>query len=251
MSDKQTLYDDSIFYDLVHGEYAQAETLAFYETQIALYGSPVLELACGTGHYLIPLAEKGVDISGIDISVEMLNRAAEKASERNVSIDVQHGDNRNFELNRRFSLILLLGNSLQHLLTRDDLEKCFDTVKKHLMPNGRFIVEVFNPSLEILSRQPDESVLESVYETIEGKMNLTGMVNYDKASQINHIRWDYQNVSTGEKQVFYFTMRQFFPQELDNLLYYNGFRIEEKFGNRNGEKFESNSPRQIIIASLM
>lgn len=248
MSDKQTLYDDSRFYDLVHGEYAAPETLDFYEKQITLYGSPVLELACGTGHYLIPLAEKVIEISGIDISGEMLERATEKASKRNISIDVQKGDIRDFELDRKFSLILLLGNSLQHLTTREDVEKCFDAVKKHLTPNGRFIVEVFNPSLKILSRDSDENVLDSVYETDKGEMSLTGRVNYDEATQINHITWKYQNASTGESTKFTFTMRQFFPQELNALLIYNGFHIEEKFGNRNGEKFESSSPRQIVVA---
>ena len=251
MPGKQTLYDDSNFYDLVHGDYAAPETLAFYEKQIALYGSPVLELACGTGHYLIPLIEKGIEISGIDISREMLERAAEKASKQNVSIDIQNGDIRDFELDRKFSLILLLGNSLQHLTIREDIEKCFDAVKKHLTPNGRFIVEVFNPSLKILSRASDENVLESVYETDKGKMSLTGKVNYDEATQINHITWNYQNVSTGESKEFFFTMRQFFPQELNALLTYNGFHIEEKFGDRNGETFESSSPRQIVVTSLM
>lgn len=248
MPDKQTLYDDSRFYDLVHGEYAAPETLAFYEKQIARCGAPVLELACGTGHYLIPLTEKGTDISGIDISGEMLERAAQKASERNVSIDVQKGDIRDFELDRKFSLILLLGNSLQHLTTREDIEKCFDAVKKHLAPNGRFIVEVFNPSLKILTRNSDENVLDSVYETDNGKMSLTGKVNYDEATQINYITWNYESVLTGESKEFTFTMRQFFPQELEALLHYNGFQIEEKFGDRSGEKFESSSPRQIIVA---
>lgn len=250
MSDTRTLYDDSRFYDLVHGDYAAPETLAFYEKQIALCGAPVLELACGTGHYLIPLAEKGVEISGIDISGEMLERATRKASGRNVSIDVRKGDIRDFQLDRKFSLILLLGNSLQHLTTREDLEKCLNAVKKHLTPNGRFVVEVFNPSLKILSRRPDENVLDSVYETDEGKMSLTGKVNYDEATQINQITWNYQNVSTGESKEFFFTMRQFFPQELDALLTYNGFHIEDKFGDRRGEKFESNSPRQIIVIKL-
>lgn len=249
MSDEQTLYDDSIFYDLVHGDFAPPETLAFYEDKIARFGSPVLELACGTGAYLIPLAEKGVEVVGIDISDEMLSRAREKAAVRNVSLDLRKGDIRDFELNQKFPLILLLGNSLQHLLTREDVEKCFAAVKRHLAPNGRFIVEVFNPSVNILSRKPDENVLDSEYETEEGKLILTGKVNYDAATQINHITWIYQNAVTGNSKQFSFAMRQFFPQEFDALLHYNNFQIEQKFGNRDGSPFESNSPRQIVVAS--
>ena len=250
MSDKQTLYSDSIFYDLVHGDFIAPEVIAFYENKITQYGSPVLELACGSGAYLIPLAEKGIETVGLDISDEMLKRAEEKAIERNVSLNLQKGDIRNFELNRKFPLILLLGNSLQHLLTRKDIEKCFASVRKHLTPEGRFIVEVFNPSLKILTRSPDENVLDSEYETPEGKYFLTGKVNYDAATQINRINWIYRNVATKEQREFEFTMRQFFPQEFDALLVYNGFKVESKFGNRDGSPFESHSQRQIVVVKL-
>lgn len=248
MSDEQTLYDDSFFYDLVHGAFAAPETLSFYEDKIALYGEPVLELACGSGTYLIPLAEKGVEAAGIDISAEMLKRAEEKAAARKVKLDLRQGDIRSFELNRKFPLILLIGNSLQHLLTRENIEKCFAAVKRHLTPDGRFIVEVFNPSLKILSHSPDEIVLDSEHETPGGKFVLNGQVDYDAATQINHIKWTFKNVSSGKQRLFRFSMRQFFPQELDTLFFYNNFQIEQKFGDRDGSIFTSDSPRQIIIS---
>ncbi len=250
MMENQTIYDDAEFYDLVHGAFAAPETLAFYEDKIARYGSPVLELACGSGAYLVPLAEKGVSVVGVDISDEMMKLAKAKAAARNVSIDVRKGDMRNFELKRKFPLILLLGNSFQHLLTHSDIEKCFSAVKKRLTPDGRFIIEVFNPSLQILTRKPDESVFDSEYETPSGKTVLTGKVNYDAATQINHIAWNYHNRTTNQTQEFAFTMRQFFPQELNALFVCGGFQIEHKFGDRDGSEFVSSSPLQIVIAKL-
>lgn len=249
MSTKQSLYENASLYDLIHGETASPETLAFYEKQIAFYGSPVLELACGTGAYLIPLAEKGIEAVGLDISSEMLERAREKAFAQNVSLDLRLGDIRDFQLKQKFGLILLLGNSLQHLLTLVDIESCLAAVKQHLQPDGRFIVEVFNPSLKILSREPTEKVLDSEYETEEGKMVSTGFVNYDSATQINHITWHFRNAATDDVKTVTFTMRQFFPQELDALFHYNGFRIEKKFGNRDGSAFDNKSLRQIIVAT--
>lgn len=250
MSIEQTLYNDSAFYDLVHGEFASSETLAFYEDKIKSHGSPVLELACGTGAYLIPLREKGYEIDGLDISNEMLDRAKEKARQRNVEIDVRNGDIRDFQVNKKFNLILLLGNSLQHLLTRKEVENCFAAVKRHLMPGGKFIVEVFNPSLKILAQNPDVKVLDSEYETAHGKMILTGCVDYDAATQINRITWNYRNENAGTSKTFQFSMRQFFPQELDALLEYNNFKLEKKFGERDGSPFVSGSPRQIVLASV-
>ncbi len=247
---EQTIYDDSIFYDLVHGDFAAPETLAFYLDKIERYGSPVLELACGSGAYLVPFAERDIEAVGIDISGTMLKRAREKAADKNVSLELYTSDIRDFKLGQKFPLILLLGNSLQHLLTREDVEKCFASVKKHLTDDGRFIIEIFNPSLKILSRPPDENVLDSEYDTPEGKFILTGYVDYDAATQINYIEWSYQNILTGKTKRFNFSMRQFFPQELESLLIYNGFKIEEKFGDRDGSPFEKDSPRQIVLAEL-
>ncbi len=248
MSEEQNLYDDSEFYDLVHGRVAAPETIAFYLDKIALYGEPVLELACGTGAYLIPFAENRVEACGIDLSPAMLERARAKARTSDVALDVSSGDIRDFALNRQFPLILLLGNSLQHLTTREEVEKCFACVRRHLTSAGRFIVEVFNPSLKILSRSSEETVLDSVYETEGGRKLLHGRVDYDAASQINRVTWRMTNVETEEIREFKFTMRQFFPQELDALLTCNGFRIEHKYGDRDGSPFESRSPRQIVVA---
>ncbi|HXG83650.1 MAG TPA: class I SAM-dependent methyltransferase, partial [Pyrinomonadaceae bacterium] len=68
----QNLYDNNWLYDLVHEKSADGEQTAFYERQIERYGSPVLELACGTGNYLVTLSLNDVEISGLDNSDEML-----------------------------------------------------------------------------------------------------------------------------------------------------------------------------------
>ncbi len=63
------------------GAYASGEPLDFYRRQVSRYGEPVLELACGSGRLTIPLANEGVNITGMDISEDMLNLATLKASE--------------------------------------------------------------------------------------------------------------------------------------------------------------------------
>ncbi|HUI90588.1 MAG TPA: class I SAM-dependent methyltransferase [Anaerolineales bacterium] len=65
-------YSDARHYDLVEGSYATGEFLDFYRRQVSRYGEPVLELACGSGRLTIPLAAAGINITGLDISVEML-----------------------------------------------------------------------------------------------------------------------------------------------------------------------------------
>lgn len=247
----KSLYDNDWLYDLVHEKAADSEQIAFYERQIKNYGSPVLELACGTGNYLVTLSSGDVEISGLDISGEMLNAAERRAETKNTQTNLINADMRFFELNQKFALIFVAGNSFQHLNDSQDVEACFASVRKHLKPDGKFIVEVFNPSLELLNRNRDERYFVGEYKTDDGWIVLTENVFYDAATQINHLNWHYKNQFMKEEQTVSFTMRQFFPQELDALFRYNGFQIESKFGDFDESDFTNASPKQIIVASAV
>lgn len=245
-----SLYDNNWLYDLVHEKAPDHEQVSFYEKQIERYGEPVLELACGTGNYLVTLSQHNVDITGLDLSEEMLEGAQKKADRQDVETNLINGDMRNFSLDEKFSLIFIGGNSLQHLNTREDVAMCFDSVKRHLRPGGRFIVEVFNPSLQLLTRDPNQRYFLGEYKTENGWVVLEENVRYDPATQINHIDWHYRNQYVKEEQTVSFTMRQYFPQEFDSLFLYNGLRIEEKYGDFDCSPFSSTSPKQIIVAGL-
>src|ERR1044072_1604231 len=99
------LYGDGQRYDLVMGRYAAGDMLEFYRRQVSRYGQPVLELACGTGRLTIPLAAGGVDITGLDVSPQMLELAAMKARKRHLRIPLVRGDVRAFDLGRKFQFI--------------------------------------------------------------------------------------------------------------------------------------------------
>jgi len=245
-----TLYDNDWLYDLVHEKAPNGEQIVFYERQIERYGQPVLELACGTGNYLVTLSRHNVDISGLDLSDEMLGGAQKRADEQEVETNLFNGDMRNFSLNERFSLIFIAGNSLQHLNTHEDVGMCFESVRRHLRPGGRFIVEVFNPSLKLLMRDPNERYFVGEYRTENGWVVLNENVSYDPATQINHIDWHYRNQFVKEEQTVSFSMRQFFPQEFDALFACNGFKIEQKYGDFDESPFSSTSLKQIIVAGF-
>ena len=245
------LYENDWLYDIVHEKPNDSEQVAFYERQIKNYGSPVLELACGTGNYLVTLSNEDTDISGIDISEDMLHGAKRRAQSKQTEPNLINADMRNFDLGQEFNLIFIAGNSLQHLNTNSDVESCFASVRKHLAQKGRFIVEVFNPSLKLLTRDPNERHYVGDYRTDQGLILLTENVFYDAATQINHIRWHYRKQSDPQEHTVSFTMRQFFPLELDALFLTNGFRIESKYGDFDETDFSSDSPKQIIIATLL
>lgn len=244
-----SFYSDAERYDLVMGAYASGDVLHFYRQQIARYGGPVLELACGSGRLTIPLAKEGINITGIDISEAMLHLAKLKSSKSGVSIRFVQADIRRFDLGEKFKFIFIPAQSLSHLHTRAEIEDCFSCVRRHLAVEGRLLIELFNSSVKLLGRETERRYTVDQYEDPRGgfQVFVTEEVRYDAASQINHIRWFFRDEGSNEETVLSFEMRQFFPQEIDALLWYNGFLIEHKYGSYDEGEFSSDAPKQLIV----
>ncbi len=249
-----SLYSDASYYDLVMGTYAAGDCLTYYQKQISCYGEPVLELACGSGRLTIPLVKAGVDIIGLDISQEMLDFGNQKASEHGVNVTFIQGDMRNFDLGRKFKFIFIPAQSLSHLYNRDELEACFSCVRQHLTEDGRFMVELFNPSLSLLDRDSDKTypIGDGAFEVSASKEQVwvKYQAHYDSAAQINRIRYFYYDEKGNEIKILAFEMRQFFPQEIDTLLHYNDFVIEHKYGGYDESAFSETANKQLVICRL-
>jgi len=216
----------------------------------------VLELACGTGRLTVPIAQAGVEIVGLDLSPSMLAQARTKAKAAGVEIEFVEGDCRSFELGRKFALIFMAFNSMQHLHDYASLAALFACVRKHLAEGGRFIFDVFNPRMGFLARTPDERWLEREYEDPDGSgtIVLEHTMHYDDAAQVNHVTWYFsRRGSEGFERNFrveQLHMRCFFPQELDLLVRSRGFEIVEKFGSFERKVFGSGDPKQVVVCSV-
>lgn len=245
--DCMQLYDDGRHYDALNKDFVK--DIPFYLRQIKKYGEPVLELACGTGRITIPLAEQGIRITGLDISKPMLTHAKKKASAKGVNIEWVKADCRNFKLNKKFRVIFFPFNSIAHLHDLQSFESCFACVKRQLMPKGRFIIDIFNPRLDYFTRDPSKRYPVARYSDPDGRgMVIVSESNvYDTTTQINRIKWYYKIGKETREIVKENNMRILYPQELDALLHYNGFRIEAKFGDYDETPFTSKSPKQLII----
>ncbi len=253
MSNEDTsLYSDAKRYDLVEAAYATGKFLDFYQRQVARYGEPVLELACGSGRLTIPLAEAGINITGVDLSEDMLDLARLKASKRGVTPQLVHADVRAFDLGRQFKFIFIPAQSLTHLQKRYEIEDCFACVRQHLAVDGRLLVELFNPSMKLLARAPETRYDIGEYDDSDlgGKVKVTEEVHYDSAEQTSYVRWFFRSEGSDEERVLCFSMRQFFPCEIDELLWYNGLKIEHKYGDYDENEFCDSSPQQLIVCSI-
>ncbi|MGB2558089.1 class I SAM-dependent DNA methyltransferase [Cellulosimicrobium cellulans] len=114
---------------------------------LAGQGSAV-ELAVGTGRVAIPLAARGVPVTGIEISQHMVARLREKADERTLPVVV--GDMATARVPGEHTLVYLVDNTISNLLTPDAQVECFRNAARHLAPGGRFVVELWVPELRAL-----------------------------------------------------------------------------------------------------
>lgn len=225
--------------------------IPYWITLARRFGGPILELACGTGRVSIPLAHEGFAVSGIDASDSMLAQARSKSAQAGVAVEWIKGDIRNFDLGKRFPLIIFPFNTIVALHDLEDLEACLVCVKRHLTPRGKFAIDVFNPDLRFLLRDPEKRYPHSEFPDPDGAgtIVLTETNVYDSARQINQVKLFFKFPGQTEEVVEHLNIRVYFPQELDGLLKYNGFAIEDKFGNYDESPFVSSSPKQLIVCS--
>lgn len=196
-------------------------------------GSPLLDLACGTGRMSIHLAKQGYQVTGVDIVPEMIAHAQQKAAANGVSIEFSVGDARSFKLNKQFPFVFMLMNAFQFLLTRQDHEAMFARVREHLRDDGYFLFETRNPSPRNLNvvRHPEGDT----YSLPDGgKLTAIEQQVYDPMTQIQHYTRNlcflYADGQTSEKTLRV-ALRYVFPQEMESLLHYNGFEIVKSYGN--------------------
>lgn len=243
-----SLYIDGKHYDAMH---PKKDDLQFYRDCIEEYGNPTLELGCGTGRVTIPLAEQGVDITGLDLNESMLKRAREKASEKNLDIDLIHGDMRDFSVDRTFNTILLPVNTLQVLTELEEYESLLSNVYQHLSEEGRFIFEIFNPDFDILKDSLDGTDEESEVVSYDdpygrGEVCITEKRDYDPTTHILDMDW-YYYIDDELEDVRDWQLRILFPKEIDALLKYNRFEVESKYGDFDRSEFSKDSKTQILI----
>lgn len=101
-----------------------------------------LDLACGTGNTSIPLAELGWRVTGIDLSLPMLQQARKKAAEAKLDIIFLQQDLRELELAREFDLVTCFQDGLNYLLTKEELARTFQNINKIMSKDGLFIFDL-------------------------------------------------------------------------------------------------------------
>jgi len=243
------------FYDQVHKDYTQ--DLPLWIEYARKCGSPILELACGTGRALIPLAKEGFEVTGLDSNGSMLKKAKEnikrEPEEVQSRIRLIESDMTEFEIKKKFNLILIVFNSFQHLLTIEDQDNCLKAIHRHLTDNGRLIITVFHPDLT----RPEGVIRKEDYKLIQDSPEKGDKTELFHCQYFNHKKQE-TDVSyfldtqkpNGQLQrkKMSFTIHYFFPTEFERMLISHGFVVEELFGNFDKSQFTGKSPLMIFVA---
>jgi len=136
-------------YDLFGWDFAATNPLSTKEIAWYLHfaqdtGSPILELACGTGRLLCELTARGFSATGIDLSQTMLDIARRNvaalppATQRHIQL--VHGDMSDFMLGERYGLVYIAGNSFRELIEPEQRLRCLSCVARHLRDDGVFLM---------------------------------------------------------------------------------------------------------------
>lgn len=242
------------FYDGDYRDYADdIEAVAMLAAE---WGEPLLELGCGTGRVLLPLAAAGHTITGIDISPALLAHAAQKLDQQGCrSAQLVEADLRTFDLpHHDFAFAFCVSNTLMHLTTADDQLAALRNAARHLRPGGRLLLDLFNPDLprllavdglmELADRWQDDATGAEVLKWSIRRLDL--------AQQLQETTFIYEELFADgriQRTTCPFTLRFVWRNEAELMLRLAGLVVEEVWGDFEAAPYADGCDHLILIAS--
>jgi SAM-dependent methyltransferase len=217
------------------------------------FGGPVLELACGTGRLLSPLASAGFAVTGVDSSAPMLERARARLAQRGLDATLLQQPLERLQLDGTFRTIILGLDSFGLLLRRDDQLGALRAARSHATHDARLVLDVANGNLRGANEPPEELVHDLTQPDPETGRPITKfvlrrprpekqlddlMLFYDEQDERGYLR----------RSMVELKIRWFTRFELELLLQTAGWQVEEMYGDYDLSEFGPNSERLIVVA---
>ncbi|TDC46472.1 class I SAM-dependent methyltransferase [Jiangella ureilytica] len=196
-----------------------------------------LEFAIGTGRVAVPLSERGVPVSGIELSTAMVDQLRTKADEDTIPVVV--GDMASAHVPGVFALVYLVYNTISNLLTQGEQVACFRNAARHLAADGRFVIELWVPELRTLPPGQQATVWRS-------EPGYIGLDTYDVLQQSvvsHHFRFD----EGKQAQLFRSPHRYIWPAELDLMAQLAGLELETRHADWAGAEFTAESRSHVSV----
>ncbi|MDA0185801.1 class I SAM-dependent methyltransferase [Solirubrobacter phytolaccae] len=200
-------------------------------------GGRALEFAIGTGRIALPLAARGVEVAGIELSADMVEQL--RAKEGGATLDVTLGSFSDTRVDGSFALVYLVFNTIGNVTTQAEQVATFRNAAAHLAPGGHFVIEVGVPELRRLP--PGQNTL--VFEAREGKW---GIDEYDFVDQglVSH---HFEEREDGHVERTSMPFRYAFPAEYDLMAELAGLALHARWADWHRSPFTGESTKHISI----
>ena len=240
------------FYDMEHAHFD--EDLNLYMNFAELCGSPLLELACGSGRLLVPLAREGYQLTGVDTSATMLNLAQHALEQAKVATQctlVQENMS-TLSLGQKFRLAFIALGSFGHVCTRQEQRQTLAVVRFHLTPGGKFILDISNSDVRYMEQLSGQVLHQGTWKRDDGAL-LSHFVSPASSLsrhmlELTHFYEEHQQGEAVRRTVTTTHLYLFEKTEVELLLEAAGFVITDVYGDYELGPFEHDSPRMIFIA---
>jgi SAM-dependent methyltransferase len=236
------------FYDLDKPA-APDDALQYYLNQIQLSSQPVLEPMCGTGRFLIPLLEKGIDIDGIDASVHMLEKCRIKAGEKNLHPKLYFQKLEEMKVEREYGLVFLPSGSFGLLTEYSVVLKCLKNMFECLMPNGRILFEISKPSG--FTETSGENIRE-VFRDNGSKIKLSTKSTFVRSTNIETVICTYEDVLDSKMEnveTEIMKIKYYDTDEIRDILNANNFENYSLYGGYSG--MEAVDSDEMIVVEII
>lgn len=241
------------FYDWEHADFR--DDLSLYLGLAERVGGPILEAGCGTGRLVVPLAEAGYAVVGLDSSAAMLALAKARVAEAGKlaeRVRLVRGDIRSVRLGQRFKLSIVALDSFGLLTGQQDQLRALGTLRRHLLADGLLVLDLANGNLRG-GETDEETVLHRSDPPVEGAQQRVKWIarQTDHAAQLDrllHVYDDTRPDGTVRRTTVELELRYFTRFELELLLERAGFFVEALFGDYDLTPFGPHSHRLIALA---
>jgi SAM-dependent methyltransferase len=241
------------FYDLDYEPFQ--DDVALYLGFAERMGGPLLELGCGTGRLLLPLARAGYTVTGVDMSPRMLEVAQAKveAAELHHRVHLVRADMRSVQLPQEYRLAFIAINSFMHLTTLEDQIQALRAWRSLLLPGGLLIIDVYNPNPQALLEADGRIELHGRwFDPATGATVLKQTSRtLDDARQLQHVLFIYDEIFPDgqmRRTLAPFQARYLYRFEGELLLDKAGFTPEQVYGSYDLDPYSSDSERMIFVA---
>jgi SAM-dependent methyltransferase len=227
--------------------------LAYWIATARGAGGPVLEIACGTGRILLPIAQAGVDIDGLDAAPAMIARLKAKAGAAGLALRAEVADMRSFEMGRRYRLAFCAFNGFAHCETVADQLACLRAAHRHLEPGGALVLHMSYPGPAYWAEPEGKAVLEhEVARPGGGKVQMWDDRRKDVVAQRQDSAVEIWELDAADRPLavhkFSTAQRWVYRYELELLFAASGFARWEILGGFDGRPIGAPDDQMIAWA---